>query len=369
MRAPFLLVGLVVLGLASCGDATKPAGSGGSSGAAGSGGTDTGGAGGTAGNGGTGTAGNGGNGTAGNGGNGTGGSGGSGVTNAELCAAYCANPATASACAGPGYSCEAFCMTFAAGACPAWHTAFECLVANGESFCPGGPGPNQCGMEINAAALCEQSVFNVCAAYCDKATDVPGCVADTCYQTCVTNTAQSAMCSGAYAAYYNCLAQAGTTPTCTGIEVPPACAAAETNLNTCTGMGGSGGGGGMGGGGMGGMGGAGGSGGSGGMGGCPTPVDPTVLGCSVPDGNIKVSGSTPMVAVTFGATMAPASCTAANSKLYPVQNGQVNIGVPFQQGCLLHRVCNWDPACSTDYSAGKVVSRCFNGVSVTCTVP
>ena len=135
-------------------------------------------------------------------------------------------------------------------------------------------------------------------------------------------------------------------------------------------MGGSGGAGGMGGGGMGGMGGMGGAGGSGGgMMGCAMPTDPTLLGCSVPDGDIKVSGNTPMVAVTFGSTMPPASCTMANSQLHQVTNGRVNLGVPFQQGCLLHRVCNFDSTCSTDYSAGKVISRCFNGVSISCTVP
>jgi hypothetical protein len=85
------------------------------------------------------------------------------------------------------------------------------------------------------------------------------------------------------------------------------------------------------------------------------------------NGDLKLTGYTPVVAFTVGAPLAPATCTFANTTTQAVQpNGTVLLGVPGSVGCVQHRVCNYDDTCSTDYSAGKVISRCYTGAGVTC---
>jgi hypothetical protein len=86
---------------------------------------------------------------------------------------------------------------------------------------------------------------------------------------------------------------------------------------------------------------------------------------------LKLTGNTTLVAVTYAAATAPASCTSANSELHPVQNGKVVLPLPDTPGCKLHRVCNYNSSCKSDYSPGKVFSRCQDaGTSyMNCTVP
>lgn len=164
-------------------------------------------------------------------------------------------------------------------------------------------------------------------------------------------------------------ATGGTAGTATGgaAGTPAGGAAGSGTGGTAGATGGTGGAGGSAGS-TGGNGGTGGStGGNGGTGGsCSAPPDLTSVSCNG-SGNLKLTGYTPVVAFTVGAAIAPATCTFANSITQAVQaNGTVIMGVPSSVGCVQHRVCNYDNSCTTDYSPGKVISRCFTGSDITC---
>jgi hypothetical protein len=77
-----------------------------------------------------------------------------------------------------------------------------------------------------------------------------------------------------------------------------------------------------------------------------------------------------MVAVTHGAASAPPSCTFQNSDVQVISGGDVVLGIPSSPGCLWHRVCTFGGGCASDYSPGKVFSRCLSASqppSITCT--
>lgn len=284
------------------------------------------------------------------------------MSDETLCAEYCKHPNT-DGCNTQGASCMSNCLA-SVKACTAMRTLHECLLENNEALCYQAPPLAACAALLGPAQACADETLSLCAQYCDKAISAAGCASLDCFQTCADDTDPAAACHAQYFAYYSCVTWNYGKAACTHIDPPAYGCDTQTNaLNTCTGAGGSGGTGGAAG--AGGSSGAAGSSGAGGSG-CTAPSDPTLLGCSQPDGNIKLSGNTPMVAVTYANSVAPASCTAGNSKLYTPQGGTVNIGVPATPGCSFHRVCNYDASCTGKYSPGKVLSRCFNGTSVSC---
>ena len=90
------------------------------------------------------------------------------------------------------------------------------------------------------------------------------------------------------------------------------------------------------------------------------------------EGDLKVTSPSGLVAVTFGSVTPPASCTGTNSQVHAISGGTVVLGVPGTPGCLLHRVCTYDNACSTKYSPGKLMSRCLSisqPPTMSCTFP